>query len=317
MRPSRHCAVVVLGAGRSGTSAATRGLRALGVDLGDRLRRGWGKNPTGFFEDRDILALNRGLKRLLGIRGASVALIPDAAWGAPAVRALELEAVEILRRRFGDTPLWGYKYGRTLRLLPFWEAVHRALDLDVRYLVAIRNPLSVAASRRKLDPRRGRQEASDLEWLVNVVPYFRRAGERRFTVVDYDALMAEPKAQLARIAGALGLPPAEAAAVDAYCDGYLRPGMRHSRFTAGDLDGAVNPLVRDAYRWLHQLAGDEILANDPALWDDWRRIERALAVMAPALARIDRVEAELRRARCHPLGPLQALPALWRKLGGG
>jgi hypothetical protein len=41
-------AVVVLGAGRSGTSAATRGLQALGVDLGDRLRPGGGKNPTGF-----------------------------------------------------------------------------------------------------------------------------------------------------------------------------------------------------------------------------------------------------------------------------
>jgi hypothetical protein len=26
---------------------------AIGIDLGDRLRRGRGKNPTGFFEDND------------------------------------------------------------------------------------------------------------------------------------------------------------------------------------------------------------------------------------------------------------------------
>ena len=45
-------AVVVLGAGRSGTSAITRALQAIGVDLGDDLRPGGGKNPTGFFEDQ-------------------------------------------------------------------------------------------------------------------------------------------------------------------------------------------------------------------------------------------------------------------------
>ena len=141
---SRPCAVVVLGAGRSGTSAVTRGLAALGVDLGDRLRRGWGKNPTGFFEDRDILALNQRLKRALDIRGDSVRLIDDAAWDAPALTALRAEAVECLRARFGGNPLWGYKYGRTLRFLPFWEAVHEALDLDVRYVLALRERLPVA-----------------------------------------------------------------------------------------------------------------------------------------------------------------------------
>ena len=67
--------------------------------------------------------------------------------------------------------------------------------LDVRYLVALRNPLSVAASRGKLDARRGRQQKSDLEWLVNVVPYFRRARSRPLVVVDYDLLLANPEAQ--------------------------------------------------------------------------------------------------------------------------
>ena len=70
--PARSTVVPVLGAGRSGTSAITRGLAALGVDLGDRLRRPGGKNPTGFFEDNDVLAISKRLKRALGIRGHSV-----------------------------------------------------------------------------------------------------------------------------------------------------------------------------------------------------------------------------------------------------
>ena len=44
-----QCAIVIVGVGRSGTSAITRGVQALGVELGGHLRPGGGKNPTGFF----------------------------------------------------------------------------------------------------------------------------------------------------------------------------------------------------------------------------------------------------------------------------
>ena len=43
--------VIVVGAGRSGTSTITRGLSALGIELGDNLKPGSAKNPKGFFED--------------------------------------------------------------------------------------------------------------------------------------------------------------------------------------------------------------------------------------------------------------------------
>ncbi|MFP6730775.1 MAG: hypothetical protein VCD50_11515 [Alphaproteobacteria bacterium] len=314
---TRSIAVVVLGAGRSGTSAATRGLAAVGVDLGDRLRAGWGKNPTGFFEDRDILALNQRLKRILGVRGDSVRLIEPEEWDRPEVVAHRAEAVDTLKRRFGGSPLWGYKYGRTLRFLPFWEAVHEALDLDVRYLLALRNPLSVAASRGKLDSRRGRQQKSDLEWLVNIVPYFRRARTRPLVAVDFDSLLAAPEVQLARITEQLALPPADPAEIAAYAQAFLRPGMRHSRFTADDLEGAADPLVYDAYRWLHGLASDALTRDDETLWQDWARIEGALDAMRGALNQLDHVEDELRAAKRHPLGALQSIPPLWRRITRG
>ena len=78
-----------------------------------------------------------------------------------------------------------------------------AAAIDARYLMAIRNPLGVARSRARLDPWRGTQEQSDLGWLVNVVPYFRRVGERPFVVADFDLFMADPAAQLQRIARGL------------------------------------------------------------------------------------------------------------------
>lgn len=320
-REARQRAVVILGAGRSGTSAVTRGVQALGVELGDRLRPGGSKNPTGFFEDQGLLKLNKRLKRVLGIRGDSVALIEPAQWQSPAVEALRSEAVETIRRQFGQYPLWGYKYGRTLRMLPFWEDVYRALNLDVQYVVAVRNPLSVAKSRGKLDPRRGAQEKSDMEWLVNVVPYFGEVRKRPFVVVDYDKIMADSKAELERIAAALSLSVSAETktSIEAYANGFLKPGMRHSRFSPADLDRehGAHHLVRDAYGWLHRLATDDIGPEAPELWADWERIKHELAALSPLLRHIDRLEADLRRAKWNPAGPLQAVPGLWRRLRRG
>ena len=131
--------------------------------------------------------------------------------------------------------------------------------------MAIRNPLSVARSRAQLDPERGTQEQSDLEWLVNVVPYFRQVRERPFVVADFDLFMADPAAQLQRIARGLELPvTAEVqASVKAFGDEFLDPGLRHSRHGADDLDRdtRINDLTRTAYRWLYRLAIDGV---DPA-----------------------------------------------------
>ena len=69
-------------------------------------------------------------------------------------------------------------------------------------------------------------------------------------------------------------------------------------FGEGDLDKApgVNPLTRDAYRWLRKLAADEISPDDPGFHHDWARIERELSLQASTLRYVDHVVAELRLA---------------------
>jgi hypothetical protein len=316
---AEHRAVVVLGVGRSGTSAVTRGLSALGVDLGSHLRRAASlKNPTGFFEDIDLLRINKRLKRILNVRGDSVRLLEPDWWRQPAAQELQREAVTTIMRRFGACPLWGFKYARALRFMPFWQHVFAEADIDVRYLMVIRNPLSVAKSRARLDPWRGTQEKSDLEWLVNVVPYFSEVRDHPLVVVDFDRFMADPAGQLARIASRLGLPITldRQSAIKTYVDRFLDPTLRHSQHALVDLDRdpRVNNLTRAAYRWLYRLAIDEADTSSPETWQEWERIEQALAELAPVLQQIDHVEARLRLARCNPLGPLQAIPWLWQEL---
>ena len=310
--PLQQRVIVVLGAGRSGTSTITRGLQALDVHLGDQLRPGGGKNPNGFFEDEGLLKLNKRLRKILGLRAESVSLIDPQQWQKPEVQALRQEAQQTIRQRFGHTALWGYKYAGTLRMLPFWREVFQTLDLDVRYLVAIRNPISVARSRAQLNRRRGTQEKSDLEWLVNLVPYFRAVKERPFVVVDYDLVIADAVKQLGRIARTLDLPQTTAttARVREYANQFLNPNLRHTRFTDADLaqNPRLNPITGEAYRWLYRLATDSVDPHAPEIWRTWEQIEHDLAEQAPFLRCVDQLENDLYRAQRNLLGPLQLVP---------
>lgn len=310
-------AVFVIGAGRSGTSAIARGIQALGVDLGNDFKRASGKNPTGFFEDRQLLDLSKRVRRTLGLRADSVALIDPAAWQRPDILMLQQEAISTIRRRFGSVPVWGFKYGRTLRLIPFWEGVFAGVPIQPSFVFALRDPLSVARSRARLDARRGTQEQSDLEWLAGIVPYLRRLKDSLLVVVDYDLLMLDPEAQLRRIATRLQLPVDSRieAAIQDYRRTFLDPAMQRNRFAPEDLDKEprLNPLCRDAYHWLRQLAEDRIAWDSAAFWTDWQRIEAGLAALGPMLEHTDRIAAGLRRAAWNPL---TLVPRLLRFLRG-
>ena len=179
------------------------------------------------------------------------------------------------------------------------------------FVVALRSPLSVARSRAKLDPARGAQEKSDLEWLVNVVPWFRRMARHPTVVVDFDLLMGDPEAQLRRVAKQLELPVDSTVEGDirAYAASFLREDMRHTRFDDGALDAEprLNPITREAYRWLRRLATDEASLESPEFWQEWSRIEASVEQLAPVLAHVDRLEAELRSSRRGPSALLRHL----------
>ncbi|WP_111748091.1 sulfotransferase family protein [Salinisphaera orenii] len=311
----RATAVVVLGAGRSGTSALTRGLTALGVDLGNKQRAAGGKNPTGFFEDRDVLAIAQRLKKTLGIRGHNLALLGDDVWREPAVESLAANGAQTLARRFANSELWGFKYGRTLRTLPFWQDLLDRMQVEARYVVALRNPLSVARSRARLNPMRGHQAWSDLEWLVNVVPYFDRIAGAPVSVVDFDRLIADPEAQLRRVARDLSLPigAAEASAIDDYAEAFVQADRPRSRYTRDDLaaDPGVNRWVTEGYAMLDAVAGDE-RALDAAFWRDWSALNAAVHDLAPVLTELDAVNRQRLRARWNPVSPVASARQAFR-----
>ncbi|OHV07738.1 sulfotransferase family protein [Kushneria phosphatilytica] len=290
-------AVVVIGAGRSGTSTLTRGVQSLGVELGNRLKRGTSKNPKGFFEDEDLLSINKRLHYEFGLQGTGTSLRPieEQEWQTRQWRSLHDEAVRVIRGRFGNAPLWGFKSGGVMRLLPFWEQVFDTLGVEVSYVIAARHPLSVARSRAKLSEVRGRQEKSDLECLIRVVPYFHLLRSHRFTAVDYDQLMSEPEQQMYRLAERLSLPiTAEVEReIGVFGKEFVSPELRHHQGEDPDARARLNPLIDQVWQWLEGLSSDRITTDDPELWRDMARLRDEFLAMGPALRHIDYLERRL------------------------
>lgn len=271
---------------RSGTSLVTRGLKSLGIYLGNDFLETKPGNPTGYWEDRNIVGFNRRVLKVFGLQPESVrahegnhallAFYKDAQWEDPEIEAIRLEAIEYIRANFVSHPLWGFKDPRTARLLPFWSPVFQRLGLEDAYVVVIRNPSSVAQSlfKRRLDAA-----TSHSLWLLHMVPYLSRIAQKRFAVTDYDLLMDDPREQLERIGLALEIPPTDTSSVEIedFVAKFLDPELRHSQFGRLDCDLLPYPglLAQKAYLGLSQLATDPIGADRCRFWSEWKEIEGA------------------------------------------
>lgn len=263
----RKTIVVVLGMHRSGTSAITRSLQVLGVELGGNLiPPNLNVNAKGFWEDADVNALNIELLDALGHDWHSLTPVLPGDFNLPIVDAFKLRAVQLLREKLSAIDCFGLKDPRIARLLPFWLSVFDHLDIHVSYVIACRHPMSVARSLAKRDGF-ALEKAYQL-WLEHTLASLSGTQNQPRIVVSYDLLMEEPATQLQRIAQALGLPfDVESQAFAEYREEFLEEGLRHTRFEATDLrlDKAISPHVEELYSALLQMATDPVELDSPEL----------------------------------------------------
>jgi O-antigen biosynthesis protein len=271
--------VAVLGMHRSGTSLLTRGLKSLGVYVGDDFVDTQFDNPTGYWEDRSIQSFNERVLNAFGLKWESVVYLEDAQWEEPEIEAIRLEAIEYIRANFLAQILWGFKDPRTLRLFPFWSPVFQRLELEDAYVVVIRHPLSIAESLVARQPDVFDAAMSHGLWLVHMVPYLRRIAQKPFVVVDYDLLMGDARGQLERIGRALEIPTTDRSSVEieAFVTNFIDLELRHSQFGRLDRDFVphLSLLVQKAYLSLSRLAMDRIGADRSQFWSEWQQVEDA------------------------------------------
>lgn len=179
------------------------------------------------------------------------------------MRVLRTEARQPIQAEFGASRFWGFKDPRTIRLLPFWQGVLADLGCDVRYVLVLRHPLSVA---RSLERRDGLSLEEGVRlWVLHLLPgLIQTAGQPR-VVIDYDRLLVRPRPELNRLAKRLRLPLPTISELEAYERHFLDPSLRHSVYDVSSLKGIPGPgnIALELYQLLRRAATDELDLERP------------------------------------------------------
>ena len=255
--------VVVLGMHRSGTSTITRGLKVMGVDLGDRMMVPVpGNNDKGFWEDVDLNKLNIDILLALGLDWQYLKPIDQADLHFLRENGYFLQAVELLRQKVKNIPVFGFKDPRVSKLLPFWKEVFSHCQFDVSYVFALRNPLSVAQSLAKRNYFVN--EHSYLLWLEHVMTSVVESTGAKRVIVDFDEMVQNPERELNRMAAHLDLAINQEQLRD-FKSEFLDQSLRHNVNQSNDLleDKSCPSLVREIYFALLDIASEKSKDDSP------------------------------------------------------
>jgi GT2 family glycosyltransferase len=211
LSPQPRPVVVVLGMHRSGTSLLSNMLHVLGVDMADTTDHVSPKNPGGFWERPELVAIH---DEILDAIGRPIALpshvlpFAPAWWRSKPVQALKPKLVDYVGEQLAKSSNpWGFKDPRTCRLLPLWWEVFRELNLEPVYINAFRAPSEAAVSMsQKSSARKLSVANSELMWLsynYDIARYVTL--KSRAVVVDYAEWFADPNAVAQRLCRELGI----------------------------------------------------------------------------------------------------------------
>lgn len=190
--------LMVLGMHRSGTSVLARLLNMLGLHFGPE-GVGTGanaENPKGFWERRDVRALNDFVLHSAGCEWDRIASFDPLALDEEVRHEFLTRATRIVLELDAHRP-WFLKEPRFCLLLPLWREV---LELPVVVHV-LREPLEVA---RSLEARNGMSTDVSLAlWRRYVLAAERASAGLPRLRIRHDELLSQPVAAVARLRAAL------------------------------------------------------------------------------------------------------------------
>lgn len=284
----------VIGMARSGTSAIARGMQALGIELGENLEAPnalW--NPKGFFEDVDIVfKINRAVLFALNYTWMSVNLVDKLCKDNENLVGIKKLAIDLLKERIKHTNHWGFKDPRTAKLLPFWQEIFQSLSLKDHYIIVLRNPLSCAASYKRVS-------GVDIEvglmlWLMHLLPAIDGSNGKPRIMVSYERMLKNPHGELNRIKTFFNLDdltnPLE---VDKYAKEFLDKKLHHFDYEEADLITnpacQIAPICATMYNLFSQLARDEITFQSEAFLSAWQSIKIEFEKQYPIYCYMDTI----------------------------
>jgi hypothetical protein len=245
--------IVILGSGRSGTSLLTKIMHILGMGVSAEIIQSTENNRQGGWEDPRIFKASRDLLASLGrLRQTQTYLPMPAGWqnSEPALIA-QRELTQIVQDELANnTAIWGFKEPVTAQLLPLWKQIFMKLNVEPIYILASRNPASVAKSFHSVtgtDP-----EIAEMIWLArNSLALLET--DARLCVAQYECWFTDPVKQMQNILKYTGLTNGESyEKFEKIIKNVIDPGLNRSSVDSPTLK---EPLSNDLYNLLKQEHG--------------------------------------------------------------
>ncbi len=273
----RRRAVVVLGMHRSGTSALARMLSLLGLALPENPMGPSKGNELGHWGESDpIRWLHKELLESVGSSWDDVSPFPASWYATDAASDYQARLVALLDEEYPGSAPFVVKDPRICRLLPLWTRALDDLDVDAGFLLALRNPLEVAAS---LAHRDGFGHSKGLLlWLRHTLDAERETRDQRRMLVSYDGLLRDWRATAGDISAGLGLEwPRAGHHASTEIDRSLVVEQRHHEFSAEELDARD-----DVVDWVREAFAVLLEAYDSKKAPDTERLDAVNAALADA-----------------------------------
>jgi len=227
--------LIVLGMHRSGTSVLTGCLNLLGINLGRSLMPAYKNNPTGHWENQDLVIVHEILLKDLGCNWHLVGTLPDDWLASEAAERAGKNIRHLLSRHYSRKRIWAFKDPRICRLLPLWLPILEDMGYYPGFIMTLRHPLEVAKS---LNKRNGFSlKKGLLLWFLHNRDAFAACRGRPVTLLTYDQFLNDPLSALRSVARDLDLefPKPWKYAVAEILD-FVQPGFKnqHIGFAAHD-----------------------------------------------------------------------------------
>ena len=284
---SKHRVIAVVGMHRSGTSLVTRGLDALGVELGGNLAvESAPDNVKGHWEDRDVFEFNKRLLAALALDWDVVEPGDGALMGASSLAPMVAEGQALIGSKAAGHRAWAFKDPRTARLWPFWRRVLVGnAQFELSFVWVLRHPAAVAQS---LMRRNGFDALkSHLLWLNhNLIPCDDIV-RHLHVVVDYDRMLRGPEVELKRMADALMLEPDDAEAIGEFSEVFLDPSLSHFEATDEGVSAVgAQQLAERAYAALLNVASGKAGLGDARFLAQWEGVRQEAALFSDVALRM-------------------------------
>lgn len=245
--------VLVSGSGRSGTSSLAGTLKRLGLHVPQPEVEASETNPRGFYEPQWVIDFHkRHLKELalfnIDSRPAAVDLVArHVESGVPTAELHEWLSGQLVATEFVAEQIV-VKDPHAFWFAQVWEQVTAELDVDLRWLTALRHPAEVVGSRdiaylsSQSDELRLTKETSNVAGWVHAALLTEQAGRgSKRAFVKYVDLLADWRAALAPVQRQLDLvldtdlsaAPGERG--HHAVDDFIEPSMRKSQLTWDDV----------------------------------------------------------------------------------